>query len=73
MRESYRHGVTTHKTVLRITFGTYMEALGMMGRLQIIVELSPVGGAHISTHLLYTVLFAMGNIINDGATYTLHI
>ena len=32
VRESLRHGVTTHKTGLRITFGTYTKALGTMGR-----------------------------------------
>ena len=33
MSESLRHGVTTHNsTGLRITFMTYMEALGAMGR-----------------------------------------
>ena len=32
VRESLRHGVATHITVLHITFGTYMEALGTMGR-----------------------------------------
>ena len=30
--ESLRHGVTTHNWFVRITFGTYMEALGTMGR-----------------------------------------
>ena len=32
VRESLKHGVTTHITGLNITFGTYMEALGTMGR-----------------------------------------
>ena len=32
VRESLRRGVTTPITGLHITFGTYMEALGTMGR-----------------------------------------